>query len=234
MITLVLLAACGQRTTSDSTPPPAPPPLCEPVPAMTCADDALALEGCIGTTPPPSRYEAARRHCYSQSPDLRTACKQVIGRSCPTFLDYAVDSGMLDPTFESEEYVISYTHSSTFDRITAIHFEGAEDCTTSSGREFYRYGTRDLVNGLDNLTYNYVVSDVGSTVVFDELGQVEAIQRWGPTCCSGDGADEAWWGDPHHPMSPWCWGTENPACEPYECIELTPDDIRALVESQRR
>ncbi|MCB9698681.1 MAG: hypothetical protein H6738_18005 [Alphaproteobacteria bacterium] len=232
MITLVLLAACGQRTTSDSTPPPAPPPLCEPVPAMTCADDALTLEGCIGTTPPPSRYEAARRHCYSQSPDLRTACKQVIGSSCPTFLDYAVDSGMLDPTFESDAYATWYSHSA-YDLITATHYEGADECTTRSGREFYRYGTRDLVTGLDNGSYNYVISDVDVELVFDELGHLEGISRRGPACCSGDGADGAWWGDTHHPMSPWC-RLENSGCEPYDCVELTPDDIRARLESRRR
>ncbi|MCB9698682.1 MAG: hypothetical protein H6738_18010 [Alphaproteobacteria bacterium] len=135
---------------------------------------------------------------------------------------------MLDPTFEGSEYSSWYPDTGS-DLISTHHWEAAEDCTTSSGRRFSLYGTEDLFT---NETIQYVISDITTFLVFDELGHLEAISRQGPTCCSGDGADGAWWGDPHHPVSSWCF--DNPSCESYECVELTPDDIRARLESQRR
>ncbi|MCB9698687.1 MAG: hypothetical protein H6738_18035 [Alphaproteobacteria bacterium] len=127
--------------------------------------------------------------------------------------------------------VSTWTSHSGDDLITSHHVRGAYDCVTKRGRQFLQVVERDVVGGLDNYTYDYTIRDVGTLLVFDAAGTVEAIRTY-PTCCDGEAADYAWWGDPRHPRSPWC--AENPSCDPYDCVELTPDDIRARLENQRR
>ena len=105
----------------------------------------MAVEGCIGTAPPPAQDEPRPRIYYPQSTDLRIACKQLLGRSCPTFPEYAVESGMLDPTFESEEST-AYLDTG-YDLIGASHLEMAARCTTTSGRSFSWYIPRGPLNG---------------------------------------------------------------------------------------